>query len=180
MPTIYKPCRSIRVIRVTAVIIIIVFVFNYVIRLFHLRLAPLPYEARVRAGSTLSEADFNTVASWLEFGAIFVLCHCVLIILLLWMVLREVFWRLWTKPSVILISARMLFFMGLGIGVIMYMAYIFLNPEAAEGTRLNVPIAFKGVLMTFTLITTHILVMVFLLRPQHLEHTFRLGMRKTE
>ncbi|WP_147457611.1 hypothetical protein [Paracoccus alkanivorans] len=153
---------------------------NYGLRLFHLRLFLLPVEQQVLATLpvTVSEELANWAMSWLEFALICVLNYAALILVFLFILVREIIWRLRTKPAVTLVTVKLFLLMGGLIAVMLFVLFLFLHPEAAKGTRADVPRPFAGAMITFATLGANWLIFFALIRPQHLDHLLRLQIRQ--
>lgn len=178
MPTIYRTQKITRGERRVLLFLLVFPFLNYGLRLFHLRLGLVPFEDQLRASTSASDADFNLAMSWLEFGWIFVFSHLVIILVVFWILLREVVWRLWSRPTTKLVSVRNLFLI-VGATVITFISvFLFLSPDAAAGTGFAGPRVFTGAMTAGGVALSHMLVLAFLMRPQQVDQIFRINRRE--
>lgn len=178
MPAIYKSQKATPAERWVILLVLVLALANYGLRLFHLRLGLVPFEQQLRAEFPVSEADFNWAMSWLEFGLILTLGNVIFALIFLWIMLREIVWRLWIRPSVRLVSISILILMAVWIAATFVSVFLILSPEAAEGTRAAGPRVFTGAMTTGGAFLGWMLVFLFLTRPQQMDQELRVHLRK--
>lgn len=180
MPTIYRTRRFTRIQLFFFWFLVVFPLANYGLRLFHLRTILLPIEQQILTFSpvTVSDEIANWAMSWLEFAMICFVDYVALVLVFFFILIREIIWRLRIRPTVTLITARLLLLKGGLIAAMLFTLYLFLHPEAAVGTQANVPRPFAGAMITILTIGVNLLTYFALTRPQHSDHLLRLQMRQ--
>lgn len=173
MPTIYRTQKMTRSQRCIILLVAASVVANFGLRLFHLRLGLIPFEQQLQAELRLPEADLHWFLSWFEFGLILALSYVIIILMFISLLLREVVWRLWVRPSVRLMSAKAFMLIGIFVVAAAFSVFLFFSPEAAKGTGADAGPIFTGTMNSVGVIMSFVVVFKCMLRPQEVDYIFR-------